>query len=421
MPEKEKPKLCLITVGCKANQYDSACLLGYLKEHFVLTAPDEETPADIYIINTCTVTHRADFEARKWIRKAKKLNPNAKIIITGCLGEVNREALGDERVDAVFGVKDRAELIRYLCGETSLPDERIFYHPQAGFQVRARALLKIQEGCDFRCSYCIVPYARGKSRSLNANKIIELLHRLKEQGFEEVVLCGINLGWWGKDFNSELADLIEAIGKENLSLRIRLSSLEPMTINERLIESLNADFICPHLHIPLQSGDDYILARMKRPYKVDDFKNLCERLFAKIDNLCLGLDIIVGFPGEGEEHFQRTFNLLEEIPFAYLHIFSFSPRPLTPAQRLKPKVPERIIQERSKVLFELAELKRRAYLLKQLNRRVEMLVENRQGEWAFGHSENYLFIKARTSALIKKRVKVRVKEITDGEIIAEEI
>jgi len=422
VPDKEKLRLCLITFGCKANQYDSACLLGYLKDDFILVSPDSETPADIYILNTCTVTHKADFEARQWLRRVKRLNPRSQVIITGCLGEANPGGLREEKPEQIFGIKDRAELVKYLLGREIVPPGEIFFHPQAGRQVRARALLKIQEGCNYRCSYCIVPYARGKSRSLEKEKIFTQLEALQEQGFKEVVLCGINLGEWGKDLGSDLARLLIEIREAGFDFRIRLSSLEPMTISESLLEILKeADFICPHLHLALQSGDDEILSRMKRPYQARDFLALSQELFDIIPNLCLGLDVIAGFPGEEEEHFRNTLELLEEIPFAYLHIFRFSPRPLTPAQKLRPRVPERIIRERERVLFELAELKRRAYLNQQRGRILEMIIEDRVEGWAFGHSENYLYLKVKSSTPLRDKISVKVLEIKDEEIIAQEV
>ena len=422
MPEQAKPCLCLITFGCKANQYDSACLLGYLKDDFVLVAPDSETPADIYILNTCTVTHKADFEARQWLRRVKRLNPQAQVIITGCLGEANPGGLREEKPEQIFGIKDRAELVKYLLSRDIALSGEIFFHPQAGKQMRARALLKIQEGCNYRCSYCIVPYARGKSRSLEKDQIFSQLVALQEQGFKEVVLCGINLGEWGKDLGSDLAELLKAIKDGGFDFRIRLSSLEPMTITEPLLEVFKeADFLCPHLHLALQSGDDEILSRMKRPYKAKDFLALSQKLFDIIPNLCLGLDVIVGFPGEEEKHFRNTLELLEQIPFAYLHIFSFSPRPFTPGGKLRPRVPERIIQEREKVLFELVELKKRAYLNQQRGKILEMIIEDREGEWVFGHSENYLYLKTKSSASLRSKISVKIEKIVDEEIIAREI
>jgi len=422
MPEQAKPRLCLITFGCKANQYDSACLLGYLKDDFVLVAPDSETPADIYILNTCTVTHKADFEARQWLRRVKRLNPQAQVIITGCLGEANPGGLREEKPEQIFGIKDRAELVKYLLSRDIALSGEIFFHPQAGKQMRARALLKIQEGCNYRCSYCIVPYARGKSRSLEKDQIFSQLVALQEQGFKEVVLCGINLGEWGKDLGSDLAELLKAIKDGGFDFRIRLSSLEPMTITEPLLEVFKeADFLCPHLHLALQSGDDEILSRMKRPYKAKDFLALSQKLFDIIPNLCLGLDVIVGFPGEEEKHFRNTLELLEQIPFAYLHIFSFSPRPFTPGGKLRPRVPERIIQEREKLLFELAELKKRAYLNQQRGKILEMIIEDREGEWVFGHSENYLYLKTKSSASLRSKISVKIEKIVDEEIIAREI
>jgi len=416
-----KQKLCLLTIGCKANQYDSSALLGYLSEKFVLVAFSEETPADLYIINTCTVTHRADFDARRWIRRAQKINPQATIIITGCLAS-NPAGLKGERLSALFKAEERDQLVRQLAGlEPELRND-FFYHPQGGVQFRSRALVKVQEGCHYRCSYCIVPYTRGKSRSLEAKPALDQIRALSDQGFQEVVLCGINLGEWGKDFGLELADLIEKIAEAHLPPRIRLSSLEPMTITPRLIRIISeAGIICPHLHLPLQSGDDEILQRMKRPYRAKDFLELAQTLSAKIPDLCLGLDLITGFPGEAKPQFENTLALLMQIPFSYLHIFTFSARPNTPAAKFRPKVPEKVSQERARILARWNQDQKLKFTRSQLGKKLEIVIEDRDEEWAMGHSENYLYLKAKTRARLKERVPVRLVEIINQELMAEEI
>jgi threonylcarbamoyladenosine tRNA methylthiotransferase MtaB len=204
-------------------------------------------------------------------------------------------------------------------------------------------------------------------------------------------------------------------------MRIRLSSLEPMAINDELIDAISSSqIICPHLHIPLQSGDNDILSKMKRPYSAEDFNALARKLLERIPGLCLGLDVIVGFPGESEENFAHTRDLLESLPFGYLHIFTFSPRANTPAKKLRPKVTERISQERARILAALNQNRRREFALSQVGRKMEMIVEGREDDWAFGHSGNYLYLKARTRAALRKRVAVELKEVADN-LIAEEV
>jgi len=421
MSEPEnKPRLCLITLGCKANQYDSAAMLGYLGQKFSVTRPQSDRPADIYIINTCTVTQRADFDARQWIHRIKRWNPHAKIIVTGCMAEANRDGLKTENIDFIFRASERAGLIEELAGLKPEVEDDIFYHPEGGIQSRARAVLKVQEGCNFRCSYCIVPYARGKSRSLETEKVLNQVAALSGQGFEEIVLCGINLGEWGKERGLELCDLLEQIERSRPRARIRLSSLEPMSINTRLINTLqDSPIICPHLHIPMQSGDDEVLARMKRPYSSNQFLQLAQELLQKIPGLCLGLDLILGFPGETEPKFKNTLNLLQKIAFAYLHIFPFSARPNTPAKRFKPKVPEKVSRQRAQIISELDQTRRRDFALSQLGKKMELVVEGRDGDWCFGRSENYLYLKVRAEKALRTRLKVRLKEIGD-ELIGEE-
>jgi len=416
-----KPKLCLITLGCKANQYDSAALLGYLSGKYVLTAPGPETPADLYLINSCTVTLRADFDARLWMRRARKWNPAAKIIVTGCLA-TNPEGLKDEASVPLFGVEARDRLLAELGGTAPKLMNDIFFHPQGGLQFRSRASVKVQDGCNYRCSYCFVPYARGKSRSLSAELVLDQIRALSDQGFEEVVLCGINLGDWGGDLGLKLEDLLEKISAARLKPRLRLSSLEPMAISSGLIDAIaGAGLVCPHLHLPLQSGDNAILRMMKRPYSAQDFLQLAQVLLARIPSLCLGLDVMTGFPGEGEQEFQNTLALLKQIPFGYLHIFTFSPRPNTPAARLQPKVPEKIAQTRGRILAGLHQAQKLAFARSQLGKNLEMVVENRAGDWVRGRTENYLLLKARSPARVRQRVKVRLLEAGPEDFIGEEI
>jgi len=416
----KKRKLCMITLGCKANQYDSYAILGYLEKQFEIVEPSPQSLADLYVINACTVTHKADFDARQWLHRIRRWNPDAKVIVTGCLAETGQEQLEKENVELAFGPSKREKLVREITGEEPSLSNDIFYHPSGGVQSRARAMLKVQEGCDFRCSYCIVPYARGRSRSLDAEIVLGQISALRGRGFEEIVLCGINLGEWGKEKSLELPDLIDKIEGVGPGFRVRLSSLEPMAIDERLIETIaRSKMICPHLHIPMQSGDDQVLKLMKRPYSSGEFFNLCEKLLEKIHGLCLGLDVIVGFPGEGERQFENTRDLLAKIPFGYLHIFKFSPREHTPAKKLRPKVPERTSRERARVLSKLDRIRRREFAFSQLGGKMEMIVEGRDRDWAYGHSGNYLYLKARTEKAVRQRVPVRLKEIKE-ELIAEE-
>jgi threonylcarbamoyladenosine tRNA methylthiotransferase MtaB len=418
--DSNKKKLCLITLGCKANQYDSAALLAYLGGQFEFVAPEPETPADLYLINTCTVTHKADFDARQWLHRIRRWAPEAKIMVTGCMAETGRAQLEKEKVAHIFGASEREELVREITGVAPAMDSGIFYHPAGGTQRRARAVLKVQDGCDFRCSYCIVPYARGRSRSLNQELVLQQIASLIGQGFEEIVLCGVNLGQWGKDLGLELSDLLETIEAKTKGFRLRLSSLEPMAMSPRLVRTIaQSKIICPHLHIPMQSGDDSVLKQMKRPYTSGEFLATCSRLHEKMPRLCLGLDLIAGFPGEGAAEFENTLRLLERIPFAYLHTFTFSPREHTPAKKLRPKVPERVAQERAAVLAAIDQKRRREFAIANLGGKMEMVVEGRERGYGFGHTENYLYVKARTEKPVRTRAKVRLKKV-EAELIAEE-
>jgi threonylcarbamoyladenosine tRNA methylthiotransferase MtaB len=400
-------KIAITTLGCKVNQYDSATMEESLRGkgyQFV----DFPTHADIYIINTCTVTKKTDYQSRQLIRRAKKVNPHAKIIVTGCYAQIAPQVIAEiPGVSLILGNVQKKQITDHITNNlgdksphiivSDINQETCFNDlPLHSFFHHTRAFLKIQDGCESFCSYCIVPYARGKCRSLNSEGVLKRLFMLSESGFKEVVLTGIHLGTYGIDFNPpfSLLKLLQLIEKEKPVPRIRLSSLEPMDITNNLIDFLStSEIICPHLHLPLQSGDDEILKRMNRPYRSSGLKKMVKALVSHIPHLCLGVDVIAGFPGECDHHFSNTYNLLETLPINYFHVFPFSKREKTKAATFPDQVSSKTIKNRSEDLRKLGKSKREQFYRSYLGKRLKVLIEgkrDRQSGLLKGRSRNYI-------------------------------
>jgi len=395
------------TLGCKVNQFESEALIDALEQREYAVVPFEEG-ADITIINTCTVTHRADFQSRQMVRRASRSNPNSIIIVTGCYPQVETDAflkmegvhylLGNgekSRIPDFLSLMQEGEFPRVQVGDVQ--KEKLFSEtPLHSFHRHTRAFLKIQDGCNACCSYCIVPHARGRSRSLQPERVVKNLKVLKERGFKEVVLTGIHLGAYGFDLNPPfpLEKLLRRLEKEETPDRIRLSSIEPGDFSPGLISALSqSNKICPHLHIPIQSGDDDVLKKMNRDYDRSFLSDLVRELHLKISNLSIGADVIVGFPGETEEKFGHTYGLIESLPFSYLHVFPFSKRKGTPALQFPQGVNEKEIKRRAETMRGLGRQKRQAFYRQFLNQELSVLVEDRKeketGRWK-GLSRNYI-------------------------------
>ncbi|RPJ03714.1 MAG: tRNA (N(6)-L-threonylcarbamoyladenosine(37)-C(2))-methylthiotransferase MtaB, partial [Deltaproteobacteria bacterium] len=364
--------------------------------------------ADVNIINTCTVTHRADFQSRQLIRRAHRANPESLIIVTGCYAQVEAERIASiEGVTYILGNPEKERLLELLpqllerqlprIQVTEIQKETSFSdNPLYSFHYHTRAFLKIQDGCDSGCSYCIVPQARGPSRSLDPEKALEHLRALKRRGYKEVVLTGIHIGAYGRDLNPpiSLEKLLARAEREETPERIRLSSVEPIDFTPGLISFLSeSGKVCPHFHIPIQSGDDEILQRMNRDYSAPFLSGLLLDLHQRIREVSIGADIIAGFPGETEESFEKTVQLLESLPISYLHVFPFSKRRGTPASQFLQQVDEADIKTRAEKLRELGQRKRQAFYRQFLNRELAVLIEDHRdketGKWK-GVSRNYI-------------------------------
>lgn len=401
------------TLGCKVNQEETASLMEmFRKRGFQLV--DFKSPADVYIINTCTVTHTADQKSRQMIRRAISRQPDALVAVVGCYSQVSPDdVLAIPGVDLVVGTRGRAKLVDLVedilekkrAGEfvkevnavDSLESDLEFEQlPLPDNPQRTRAFLKIEDGCDQYCAYCIIPDARGPVRSLSPELVKEQLGELICAGYREVVLTGVHTSAYGKDLpvGINLAALLRDLVKMPGDFRIRLSSVEPVDVSEELLEVMaSSPRICRHLHLPLQSGDDEILEMMQRPYTTADYSELFQKAIKMIPDLAVTTDVMVGFPGETDRHFENTYDFIASLPFRDLHVFKYSPRPGTPAAEMSGQVKPRNKDERSRRLRELADTKARAFAEGALGETLDVLVERsykkRPGYWQ-GITDNYL-------------------------------
>jgi threonylcarbamoyladenosine tRNA methylthiotransferase MtaB len=431
-------RIAIATLGCKANQYDSEIIRENFEEkNFDIVLFPEH--ADIYVINTCTVTGKTDFQARQLIRRAHRVNPQAKIVVTGCYAQAAPEELKKiPGVSFVIGNPDKWEIATLLSEAEKIPSSGIMVTPVGKevlfpekkikrFSAKTRFFLKIQDGCNARCSYCIVPQVRGKSRSMRPKTVLELLSSIGSSGYKEAVLTGIHLGAYGLELSPQtsLLNLLHEIEKQIPLPRVRLSSIEPIEITQGVIDVLaDSSIVCPHLHLPLQSGDNTILKKMNRPYSAENFHSLVMKLTNSIKDLAIGVDVIVGFPGEGEEEFYQTLHLLEELPITYLHVFPFSPRKGTPAFSLPGRVNGTIVKKRSEILRRLSKKKREGFYRSYLNKKLPILIEarrHRKTGLLKGLSRNYIpvLIEGRDD-LMNQEITVRITS-AEGEEVKGEI
>lgn len=427
-------KFGLTTLGCKVNQCDSAALAQNLQTcGFVLTPFN--TCADAYIINTCTVTAFADFQARQLIRRARRLNPRARIIVTGCYAQTQARQLAElDGVTFVVGNASKQRIAELLCCPVAdqprimVPDinleEQFTPAPAANLQGRTRAFFKIQDGCNAFCSYCIVPFARGKSRSLAIPSVLEGARNFTQKGYQEIVLTGIHLGYYGQDLRPPIAltRMLETLLSQNPQTRFRLSSIEPHEITDDLLDLFcRRENLCPHLHIPLQSGADSILNMMKRGYDAAFYRQLVLRVAKKVPAIAIGADVLVGFPGEGGEEFSQTARLIEELPLAYLHVFPYSERPQTAALAIEPKVAEKIKKERAAILRELGAQKRETFSRSFVGKTLPVLVEQAKDKktgLAKGFSHNYLpvLLEKHSASLVNTVVSATIENYREGKL-----
>ena len=420
----------VITLGCKVNQYESA----YLEESLVSKGcrkVDADGSADLVIINTCIVTARASYQSRQAIRRAIRENPGAIITVTGCYGQVYPdELIGIKGVDVISGNRGKdslPEIVAHgihhdppLVFKEDFGQSYLFEHTKIReFSGKTRAFLKVQDGCDCFCSYCIVPRARGPIRSLEPKKVMRDLDDLEQSGYREVVLTGVNLGRYGLDLGNgiNLNRLLTQINTKSRALRIRLSSLEPTEIDHGIIELMaESDLFCRHFHISLQSGDDSVLRRMNRHYTAEAFTSVVKDIVERIPGVSIGIDVLVGFPGETQSAFRNTFGLLEELPVTYMHVFPFSKREGTAAARFPEQIDHKTVKERAFLLRQLDKQKRNAFWSRQIGETFQVLTEGwdpREKNVIRGLSDNYVrFRFSSTTKSTNEMVKILATEVT---------
>ena len=406
-----KPRVAFYTLGCKLNFSETATISrGFDSDRFEHVAFDG--PAEVYVINTCSVTENADKKFKGLVKRALKQNPDAFVAAIGCFAQLQPEVLARiDGVDLVLGANEKFKLIDYLGDLTKKPlgtvhsceiAEANHYESSYSLDDRTRAFLKVQDGCDYKCTYCTIPRARGISRSDSLENIIKQALEITQRGIKEIVLTGVNIGDYGKgEFGNKkhehtFLDLIAAMDEIEALKRIRISSIEPNLLTDKVIDfvSQSRAFV-PHFHVPLQSGNDEILKKMKRRYLSDLYRDRLMQIKSLMPQACVGGDVIVGFPGETDAAFLDTYSFLADLDISYLHVFSYSERPNTEAIRLQDVVPPAIRNKRSKMLRGLSAKKRRAFYESQLGTAVDVLFENENKRgYITGFSENY--VKVRT-------------------------
>lgn len=421
-------KIAITTLGCKINQFESAAMTQALEKDGFSIVPFSE-PADIYLINSCTVTAKTDAESRRLIRRATRLNPDAKVVVTGCYAQMSgAEILELPGVNLVLGNSEKRDIVALLKEAGDEPKSVVsdIFQARSGegtpletFAEHTRAFLQVQNGCDARCAYCIVPFARGASRSVAPAEAVQGMAAFVAQGFKEIVLTGIHLGGYGLDLTpaTDLLGLLKLAEERVPVNRVRVGSVEPTEVPPEMVAFLaGSEKVCPHLHLPLQSGSDAVLARMNRGYDTKLFRDVVHSLVQAVPDICIGTDIIAGFPGETDAEFEETYRFLDELPLAYLHVFPFSLRPGTPAATMKPQVQSRVIKDRAEALRLLSERKNHVYAGRFVGRDLQVLVQRDAGGRK-GLSRNYLPVLVEDAeSLVNREVTVRITGVQGGEL-----
>ncbi|AVM54774.1 tRNA (N(6)-L-threonylcarbamoyladenosine(37)-C(2))-methylthiotransferase MtaB [Capnocytophaga sp. oral taxon 864] len=426
-------KVAFYTLGCKLNFSETSTIARSFEEEGYQRV-DFDEPADIYVINTCSVTENADKQFKQIVRKALKTNPKAFLAAVGCYAQLKPEELASvDGVDLVLGAKEKFNITQYIDDLTKNNEgvvhsceisETDFYVGSYSIGDRTRAFLKVQDGCDYKCTYCTIPMARGISRSDTIENIIANAKKISDKGIKEIVLTGVNIGDYGKgEFGNKkhehtFLELVQALDKVEGIERLRISSIEPNLIKDETIDFIaQSNSFVPHFHIPLQSGSNEILKKMKRRYLRELYVSRVAKIREVMPDACIGVDVIVGFPGETDEHFLETYYFLNDLDISYLHVFTYSERDNTEAVLMDGVVPDAVRAKRSKMLRGLSAKKRNAFYTSQLGKEKTVLFEsdNKQG-YIHGFTENYVKVKAPWDpALVNTLHKVKLTKIdADG-------
>ena len=428
--------VALHTLGCKLN-FSETSTIGkqFLNNNFKIV--DFNNKADVYLINTCTVTENADRECRQIVRRALRNNPDAHIIVTGCYAQLKPEDISEiEGVDTVLGNNEKFKLFSLINDFSKRELSCTFVSPlnklnefgaaySTDADSRTRAYLKIQDGCDYSCTFCTIPFARGKSRSMQADLVLEEFKSLVNSGYKEIILTGVNVGDYGKYINTDLFSLLKKMVDVPGKFRIRISSIEPNLLTDDIIElTANNDKMCKHFHIPLQSGSSDVLKFMQRRYSNKYYSSLIKKLKNKIPDVGIGVDLIVGTPGETKDHFNQTHKFLTDLPVSYLHVFTYSERPNTKAVEMPGKVNIVERKRRNKILRILSERKKQIFYNEMVGKNLEVLFESENsGDTIKGFTSNYVrvendYLPDISNTFCKIKISETNSKICRGSIIA---
>ena len=426
-------KVSFYTLGCKVNQYETNAMAQKFKEAKYEIVDMNNDISDICIVNTCTVTNMSDRKSRHSLRRVKEKNPNAIIVAVGCYAQVAKNDLEKmPEIDIVLGNEEKVNIVQYVERFMADRDKIIEIEDiaskkefedmgQITYTEKTRAFIKIQDGCNQFCSYCIIPYARGRVRSRNADSIIKEITQIAQNGIKEVVITGIHVASYGRDFGNEngLIELLEKINKIEGIKRIRLGSLEPPIITEDFMQRLiKLEKICHHFHLSLQSGCDEILKRMNRKYTTTEVYEIIERLRRYYNDVMITTDIIVGFPGETEEEFETTYQFLKKVKLYKMHVFQYSPRKGTRAAVMPNQIDGKLKEQRSKILIELSNENQKMYNEQLVGKEVEVLFEDKEiedGKMYFrGHTQNYILVKYKTDENLENTIKnIKILDLSE--------
>jgi threonylcarbamoyladenosine tRNA methylthiotransferase MtaB len=417
------------TLGCKLNFSETSTIARKFKENGY-TLEDFEGKADIYVINTCSVTEHADRKTKRVVKDALSRNPLAQVVVIGCYAQLKpQEIVSIPGVNLVLGAKEKFNVVEHVQSlsvgcepaifNSHIKEANIF---QTAWSVgdRTRSFLKVQDGCNYFCSFCTIPLARGTSRSSKIEEVVKSANEIAERGIKEVVLTGVNIGDFNNDSKEDFFALIRALDSVEGIERFRISSIEPNLLSEEIIEFVaNSKKFVSHFHIPLQSGSNKILEKMRRRYQKELYAKRIDKIKALMPECCIGVDVIVGFPGETEEDFQETHQFINGLDISYLHVFTYSERPNTTAVRMQEKVPNVIRNSRNRQLTILSEKKKRAFYESQLGKKLSVLWENeKNGEYMYGFTENYVKVKKEyNSVLCNTLENVILKDIDSDGIV----
>lgn len=415
------------TLGCRLNQAETATISAtFASRGYAIVEAGDET--DVHVINTCSVTDSAEAKCRQAVRAALRRSPHAYVVVTGCYAQIGVTALQRiDGLDLIVGTEDKMRLAELIDVPQKLGQVQVVHSKKISrddftiatvgdYSQQTRANVKIQDGCNFACAFCVIPFTRGGARSRKCPDIVREVHALVGRGHREIVLTGVNIGTYGSD-GAGLVDVVQALEEIDGLERLRISSIEPTTISEALVEWMaTSRKLCPYLHIPLQSGDDGVLQRMKRHYTVAEFTTFAERVAARVPDVCLGTDVMVGFPGEDEAAFANTRALLADLPLAYLHVFTYSERPHTYARRYGDQVLPAVIRQRGQLLRDLSTRQKTAFYRRFVGRSVRVLFERREESGLYtGFSDNYIKVGVATAdELANQLITVPIHTVDRG-------